>query len=84
MTFADRVAEQVKKTHASTIGMVGGRVLEAHAEEADQIGDKLIQKVLAREFTASMEDLSPEERVKYEFTLKNRDENVKKLKDPAE
>jgi hypothetical protein len=31
-----------------------------------------------------MEDLSPEERVKYEFTLKNRDENVKKLRDPAE
>jgi hypothetical protein len=42
MTFADRVAEQVKKTHASSIGMVGGKGLEAHAEEADQIGDKLI------------------------------------------
>ena len=53
-----------------------------HADEGDQIGEKLIEKVLAREFTASMDDLSPQERVKYEFTLKSRDDHLKDLKNP--
>ena len=45
-----------------------------HAEEGDQISTKLIEKTLAKEFTADLSELKPEERVKFEWQLKNRDE----------
>ena len=67
---------------ASSLGAVLGKGQTAQADEGDQIGDKLIEKVLAREFTASMDELSPQERVKYEFTLKSRDDHLKELKNP--
>ena len=42
----------------------------------------MIDTVLAKEFTAELDDLSPKERVKFEFPMKSRDEHLKRLKDP--